>query len=422
MSSRPGDLPIVPTEVVDQRTVGLWQPDSPMSDEDFVGAGHHLFDGSFCWPAMVLRRSAVEHNIATLSDFCSRHGLAFAPHGKTTMSPALFSKQLDAGAWGITVATANQLLAAWSFGLDQVLLANELVDPPRLAWVARELQVNPDRRILFYVDSLAGVEIADAAIRDQVTTRRVPVLLEVGHSGGRTGARDRDSVFAVARAVAESPVLELAGVAAYEGGLHELADVESYLGQLQQDIVLLARDGLLGANPIVTAGGSAWFDVIAKILGGTWSNGLEPLVVLRSGAYISHDDGIYSTKTPFNRISAEGSLIAALEVWAQVTSRSEPSLAIVAMGKREVPYDEGLPVTRAIRRRGSERLEGLPRIQIAATNDHHAYLPVPEDVEISVGDLICFGVSHPCTAFDKWRAIALLEDDDSVSGVVRTYF
>ena len=109
---------------------GLWEP----SDVDPIG--QNLFDGPFSWPVMVARRSAIDANIATMASYCARHGVEHAPHGKTTMAPTLFQAQLDAGAWGITVATAHQALVAHRFGVPRILLANEVLDPKVLRWAA----------------------------------------------------------------------------------------------------------------------------------------------------------------------------------------------------------------------------------------------------------------------------------------------
>src|SRR6478735_3265562 len=103
---------------MDWTTKGLWLPGDAASADDLVG--RHLFDGTFTWPTMIIRRSAVEANIATMASFCARHGLEHAPHGKTTMAPKLFDAQLAAGAWGITVATANQALVARRHGVPRV--------------------------------------------------------------------------------------------------------------------------------------------------------------------------------------------------------------------------------------------------------------------------------------------------------------
>ncbi|MGH1565005.1 alanine racemase [Mumia sp. DW29H23] len=407
--------------VVDWRTTGLWVPDGELTDDALVSRGASLFDGTFTWPVMVLRKSALERNVATMAEYCARHGLAFAPHGKTTMAPVLFDAQLAAGAWGITVATANQLLAARRMGVRRILVANELLDHGALTWMARELDADPDLEVLFYVDSVQGVETAGSAFAAAGGTRPLSVLVEVGHDGGRTGVRTVAGAVDLARLVTQTPGLRLAGAAGYEGGLTSVDDARAFLETLREAASRMPFAD--GVRPVVSAGGSAYFDVVVEVLGREWP-GPQPEVVLRSGAYVSHDDGVYRTKTPFNRVPDEGGLDAALEVWAQVTSTPEPGLAIVGLGKREAPYDEGLAVPRGVRRVGSAVVEPAPDgLVLARINDHHGYLDVPADMEPLVpGDLVRFGISHPCTAFDRWRVIAVLEDDDTVAGVVRTYF
>lgn len=153
----------VPREHVDWRTKGLWWTDEPITLEEFAARRDHLFTGPFTWPLMVLRASALERNIAALSEFTGRHRLLFAPHGKTSMAPALIQRQLDAGAWGVTAATANQVLDFRRFGVRRILLANELLDGRVLSWAAAELDRDPDFEFLFYADSAEGVAVAARA-------------------------------------------------------------------------------------------------------------------------------------------------------------------------------------------------------------------------------------------------------------------
>jgi D-serine deaminase-like pyridoxal phosphate-dependent protein len=403
----------IPEGRIDWRTKGIRQPGSGVSDEQFAAARHLLFDGTFSWPVMVARRSALDHNIAALAAFCARQGVELAPHGKTTMAPALFEKQLNAGAWGITAATAGQLLAYRAFGVPRALLANELLDPAALRWLAGEVELGWD--VLCFVDSVAGVQAMAQAAR----SRPVPVLAELGYPGGRTGARDAAELTRVARAAAAAPGVELTGVAAYEGGLATTAEVTEFLGAVRRATVALAADGLLPEEVIVSAGGSAYFDVVADRLAGAWLPGHRVRAILRSGAYVSHDDGIYRTRTPFSRVP--GNLEAALEVWAQVTSVPEPGLAIAGMGKREAPYDAGLPVPLRVRRTDG-RVTHAEGLSVTQLNDHHAFLAVPADTDLVPGDLICFGISHPCTAFDKWQVIPVVDDEYRVTDLIRTYF
>jgi len=383
---------------------GFWESGDPV--------GQSIFAGGFGWPLLVARAGAVERNIATMAAFARRHGLALAPHGKTTMAPTLWRAQLAAGAWGIAVATADQARVCREFGVPRVLVANQLLDPAPLAWAAAETDAGLD--LYFQVDSLEGVAVA-AATRG---TRPLRVLVEIGYPGGRTGCRSSAATLAVARAVAASPRLALAGVTGYEGGLPDAPAVAAFLDLLKTAAVELSD--LLPPSVIVSAGGSSWFDVVAARLPGDWLPGHEVVPVLRSGAYISHDDGYYREHTPFNRVPGEGALEPALELWAQVISTPEPGLAIAGMGKRDASFDEGLPVPFAVRRPTGET-SPAGGLTVTRLMDQHAFLAV-DGRELAPGDLVRFGISHPCTAFDKWRAIPLVDDARVVVDVLRTYF
>jgi D-serine deaminase-like pyridoxal phosphate-dependent protein len=61
-------------------------------------------------------------------------------------------------------------------------------------------------------------------------------------------------------------------------------------------------------------------------------------------------------------------------------------------------------------------------LSVTRLNDHHAFVSVPADVRLAPGDLICFGISHPCTAFDKWPVIPVVDDEYRVTNLIRTYF
>ncbi|HWS36649.1 MAG TPA: alanine racemase [Actinoplanes sp.] len=424
---------------VDWRSKGFWQPEGsfpePGRTEPRAGGpadavpGPGIFDGGFTWPLMVVRRAAVEANIVTMAEYCRRHGFDFAPHAKTTMAPALLTAQLRAGAWGMTVATPNQALVMRKLGVERVLIANQVLDPTVLRWLAAETAAG--WQVWFQVDSLTGVAAAAA------TGGPLRVLVELGHPGGRTGVRDLDELETVARAVVAAPGLELAGVTGYEGQLRTSAEVDTYLDRLVAGVTRLSRSnpvegrsaetrqaggpsggpGLLPPRPIVSAGGSAWFDRVADHLA---EIDIPARLILRSGASLTHDDGFYRERTPFVRVPSEGPLTAAVEIWAQVLSAPEPGLALAGMGKRDAPFDEGLPVPQEIRRPDGT-LEPATGLTVTKLNDHHTYLAVTGPA-VNPGDLIRFGISHPCTAFDKWRVIPLVDDDHRVVDVLHTYF
>lgn len=389
---------------------GLWLTGDAVPEADVASGELSLFDGPFTYPVMVARQSALDANIATMAAYTRRHGMAFAPHGKTSMAPKLFAAQLAAGAWGITVATPNQALAARNFGVPRLLLANEVLDPRALRWIAA--QVRDGAELPFYVDSPEGVAAAARAV-EGVPGGRLDVLVELGRPGGRTGCRSAAEAVALARTAAEAG-LGLAGVAGYEGGLPDADAVTAWL----RDLVAVgdAVAEIAPGKPIVSAGGSAWFDAVAAVLGGL----PDRTVILRSGAYVSHDDGYYRRVTPFVRHPDEGALDGALEVWAQVLSAPEPGLAILGAGRRDVPFDLDLPLPCGIRGAdGTVRPSGA--MAVVKLDDQHAYAET-RGTDVRPGDLVRLGISHPCTAFDKWRVIPVVDDAYRVTDVLRTYF
>ncbi|RMI13404.1 amino acid deaminase [Cellulomonas triticagri] len=381
-------------------------------------------------PLVTLSEAAVAHNVATMAAWCAAAGVDLAPHGKTTMSRVLWEQQLAAGAWGITVATPWQASVALGWGVPRVQLANALVQPAALRALAPDVG-----RLLVWSDSVRGVRIMHDALTAAGATEPLGVLVELGAPGGRTGARTRSAALDVARAVADSPVLRLAGVAGYEGALaHDAgpASLETVRGYLA-DLGAL-HDALGDLYPddgevVVTAGGSAYFDAVADVLATrhdpAGERGRPTRVLLRSGAYVVHDDGFYRGISPLSR-GAGTPLRAALHGWATVVSRPEPDLVLLDAGKRDLAYDEGLPEAQGVRRFGESALEPLPGARVTAMNDQHTFLSVPADAAVDVGDVVRLGLSHPCTTFDKWRGIVTVDDDRSpdprVTGLVETAF
>jgi D-serine deaminase-like pyridoxal phosphate-dependent protein len=402
----------IPEVVIDWRSKGFWLPEGVLTAMQIAGEKPSIFGGLFTWPLLTLRWEAAEENIATMAAYARRHGWELAPHAKTTMAPGLLASQLAAGAWGLTVATPNQALVLRRLGVPRVLIANEVLDEVPLRWLADEGAAGWE--VYLQIDSLEGVAAATRA--GSAGTLRV--LVELGHDHGRTGIRSLDALEEVARAVAAAPGLELAGVTAYEGQLRAENEVDDFLDQLVAGFRRLGAAGLLPERPILSAGGSAWFDRVVERIAPVAA---DATLVLRSGASVTHDDGFYREHTPFLRVPEEGPLAAALDLWAQVISVPEPGLALAGMGKRDAPFDEGLPVPREIRRPDGSSAPATG-IEVTKLNDHHTYLSTLADAVLAPGDLVRFGISHPCTAFDKWRHIPVVDADRRVVDVLATYF
>ncbi|WP_405686805.1 amino acid deaminase [Streptomyces sp. NBC_01387] len=412
-------------EVVDHRFKGLPPGADGLTVAALAAERRNLFTDGFTTPVLALSAESVEHNLALMETYSARHGLVFAPHGKTSMSPQLFDRQLAHGAWGITLAVPHQVRVARAFGIQRVFVANEIVDAAALRWIAAELAADPEFRFLCYVDSVRGVELMDEALRG--SARPVDVVIELGAGdGARTGARTEAECAAVADAVAATGTLRLVGVAGYEGEVPG-ANSERVLAWLRRLVALAAgldRDGLFeGVDEIVvSAGGSAWFDTVAEAFAEIPALSAPVLKLLRSGAYVSHDDGHYKHLTPFNRVPTEGALQPAFRLWAQVVSRPTDAQAFVNAGKRDAAYDLDLPEAQVVRDARTGEIRPATGITVSKLSDQHGWLETAAGADLEVGDWVGMGLSHPCTSFDKWQLIPLVEADGTVSDYIRTYF
>ncbi|NED19935.1 amino acid deaminase, partial [Streptomyces sp. SID9913] len=184
-------------ERVDHRFKGLPPDADGLTVGELAAQRRNLFTGGFTTPVLALSAERLEHNLRLMETYAARHGLAFAPHGKTSMAPQLFRRQIEHGAWGITLAVPHQVRVARAFGVRRVFLANELVDAAALRWIAAEQDADPEFRFLCYVDSVRGVELMDAALDGAARPVDVVVELAAG-DGARTGVRSEAECAAVA--------------------------------------------------------------------------------------------------------------------------------------------------------------------------------------------------------------------------------
>ena len=365
--------------------------------------GLSLWAGDLLLPALTLRADRLQHNLVRMMRFCAEHDVALAPHGKTTMAPQLWADQLAAGAWGITAATVGQAQVMARFGVRRIVIANEVLDRRAINWLA-----DADAEVSCLVDSVAGVEALEAA----GAVRPVKVLVELGVAERRGGVRDPDAALRVLEAAARASHVEPVGVECFEGVTDARPLVEELLDRVSALAVAGRERGLLPEPVMLSAGGSIFFDAAAGL------RRISDHVVLRSGCYLAHDHGIYEAASPLGRTrGATDPLLPALELWADVLSCPEPGLAIVGAGRRDVPYDAGLPTVERAYRGGAPL--PLERAVVTELNDQHAFVSA---AGLEVGDLLCLGISHPCGAFDRWRTLLEVDEHYTVTRAIRTFF
>jgi len=384
----------------------------------FIAEKPNIFSSGFQFPLMILRESALNHNIKRMADYCSSIGAVLAPHVKTSMAPKLAQMQINSGAWALTVANFYQASVFLNFGFRRFIIGNEVVEPTAIQAIGK-INLKPDHQIIFYLNSMAGLEILKSSISKLVECK-IYVLLEIGVENGRTGIRELSLASEILDGVAKDDRIEVLGVSGFEGivpeGARNLLGKEKIRSFLRK-IVLAAKivaPHVKNEKIIISAGGSSFFDFVMEEF---QKHSAPCTVILRSGGYVSHDHDGYGINYPFLSEVKQKQFYPALELWSQVLSCPEPGLALLNFGKRDTGNDVNNP-------RPIKKFDGKLKnftAEIEKLNDQHGCLKLMGEI-LNVGEIVGMGISHPCTNFDKWKLIPLVDNNYNVIDCIETDF
>ncbi len=403
---------------------------------DAVGAqGWHPAEGRMALPVLTLDEAAFAHNHDLMLRYAAQHGAKMAPHAKTPMAPALAAALVEAGAWGTTVADIRQAAVMLRAGLTRLIIANEVGGRGGAGRLAELVRAWPQAEIYAFVDSVASVEaLAAAWAGGEIAPLRV--LPEVGL--GRAGARSPELATALIDAIAAAPGLLLSGVAAYEGAAAQptpertATAIEDVLSRAEALFRAVRRKVGPERHLVLTAGGSVFFDRVVAALGPLVAADGRADLVLRSGAIFFNDHGVYERalaaldgrggfRLDDDVTPAAKAFRPVLRLWAEVLSRPEQDLAICGMGMRDVSFDLDLPRPLKLFRDGVAR-GAANGLRVTKLNDQHAFVTVEPGQDVAVGDVIEFGISHPCTCLHLYRYVFGLDQAGRVRHAYPTYF
>lgn len=400
---------------------------------NFSRQGWNILAEEVSLPIAVLREKDIHHNAQWMQNFSEKAQVKLAPHGKTSMAPELFKLQLNAGCWGMSLATIPQVINAYQHGIKRIILANQLIGKFHCQQL---LMLLKDAEFEFYcfVDSIENAQWLGNYFANKDV--KLKLLIEMGVTGGRCGWRDFTKIDPLVETIAHYPQLELAGISFYEGVIHgdnATENIVTFIENIKQLFIQLQEQkAFCQQEVIITGAGSAWYDVVAKQLT-TQTQNLNFTPVIRPGCYLIHDTGIYqdAQSSVINRSQLAcdirdkngGDLTSSLTVWAYVHSVPEKGLAIIGLGKRDAAFDAGLPTPELHFRPGQTAPQSTPKSwQVTKIMDQHCMMDIGENDDIKPGDLMCFSTSHPCLTLDKWRKIAIIDDNYRVTQQITTYF
>lgn len=385
---------------------------------DFASRGAFLRDCAT--PVAVLDRDAVEQNISTLQAWADERGWLLAPHGKTTMAPQLWGRQLAAGCWGITVASEAQLRVALRCGVPRIQLANTLLRPDAVDRAVRHSAGGS--RVISWVDSPQAVRRMDSSGGGPWE-----VLVEVGEPGGRCGVRTLDALEELLRSIEAADSVVLRGTAGYEGAVEGAAGDDRRVAEYLERLISWHNDFVgprTSSTSVLSVGGSAHLSLVEEVLSRLDPDRTE--VLLRPGMYVVHDHGHYEQ---LQRLAPRGlpHFEGALFVVAAVVSAQPNEAMILDAGRRDLGTDHGMPVVLAVWSEGFGPALLATPISLQALNDQHAFVaPDVLEHQLRVGDRVLLGVSHTCTTLDRWREVFEVsgppKPDSLVIGAMRTFF
>lgn len=396
----------------------------------------HPAEGVMSLPVLTMDQAVYAQNRDAMMAYVRAHGVAIAPHAKTPLIPELAHDLVAAGAWATTVADIRQASVMLRAGLKRLVIANQVGGRNGARRLAGLLANWPEAEVFVCADSVAAAQALIAAWDGADGLPRLQVLVEVG--AGRAGARDRKTAKSVIGLLAEAgPGIRLAGVSAYEGSAIRATPEATGaaikgLMHLMLDVLADIRSAVGPEHAlVVTAGGSVQFDRVVKGLAGPVAADGNAMLLLRSGAIFFHDHGTYhrslqamDARGGFDLgagpVAAATQFKPALRLWAEVLSCPEPGLVVCGYGARDAAGGDDMP--RPLNRYRDGAASPLAGVTVTKQNDQHAFLSTSSDCDIKVGDVLEFGISHPCLAFDLYRVVFGVDRAGRVRHAYQTWF
>jgi D-serine deaminase-like pyridoxal phosphate-dependent protein len=315
-------------------------------------------------PALCIDLDAMEANIRAMAARCREHGVGWRPHSKAHKSPAIAQLEITAGALGVTCAKLGEAEVMADAGVDDILIANQIVGPAKMRRLVRLCTV---ARPIVAVDDWAQVRPMSEAM--SVNGVRLRVIIEVDIGMHRSGAAPGEPTMRLAEQVMRSPGLEFAGIMGYEGHLLQLEDPEQKEREIRAAIRTLVdqRDALVRAGmpcPIVSAGGTGSCAITMTCPGVT---------ELQAGGLIFMD-AFYRHRCHVRDFQF------ALKLITTVVSRPTPERAIVDAGRKTHYMDSHPPL-----------VIGREDIRFVRLSAEHGQLELgPSAQDLKVGDRLEF--------------------------------
>jgi D-serine deaminase-like pyridoxal phosphate-dependent protein len=333
-------------------------------------------------PALLLDLDVARRNVAKMADNFRDLPAELRPHIKVHKSPQLSRLAIEAGAIGVACATAWEAEVMAGAGIEDVLVANQVVQPDKVRVLAETAR---DHRITVAVDDVRNLEQLSRAASE--ADGALEVLIEIDVGMGRCGVRHQVDALPLAERIAELPRLRLRGMQGYEGHcmLEPDRDVRLREARKANEKLVSAVDYLAGRghhSEVVSAGGT-----------GTWYiTGANPRITeVQAGSYALMDC--------FHGNLVPGGFEVAMTVLGTVISR-QGSTVVLDCGRKSVGIDFVPPP-----------LAAYPEAEIRYYAEEHCLADFPGTPPLDLGDRAEVIAGYGPTTVNLYDVFHVLEGD-----------
>ena len=394
------------------------------------------------FPILTINENKFKKNMFSMKKYADSNNVLLAPHCKTSMSPQLLNKIKINGCWGFAAANNQQVSVLLQMGIRKIILANLITNESNLvnlfALVKKYKNLS---EIYICVDSIFGINLLKEISIKYQFKNNIKILIEVGLKNSRSGVRSITSLNLLADLINKLPRnFILSGILFYEGAakkknyLDSLRNVKKSINFAINCFDFLIKNKLIKNNEYILSGaGSEFFDLVVYLFN-KYKQRDKVKFIIRPGSYIAYGNGYYTDvlnniekrKKIFIKkksIKATDLFFPALELWSFVISQQDEGKAILNFGKRDVSFDLGYPIPLAIYRNKKliKKINNKKDINIYKLNDQHAFIKYNK-FNLKVGDLVKFGVSHPCITINNWNTLYLINNKNVIIEALKTFF
>jgi len=300
-------------------------------------------------PALLVDLDAMESNLQRMAAFFVDKRAKLRPHFKNHKVPLLAWRQLRAGAIGITCATLREAEILVQHGVDNILIANEIVGE---ANAERLAQLSKYASVIVAVDNCRS--ISDLVRAQRNCKAEIEVLVDIDIGLGRCGVPPGDAALQLAKcAVAEG--LKFRGLMGYDGHFQAMPPSPS-----RDELVCRGSQSLVDSAALIE---NAGIPVSIVSTGGTGtyavSGGYAGITEIQAGSYLLMDTIYIDRGTSFRR---------SLTILTTVISVRGSGHAVVDCGLKAISSERGLPT-----------VKDMPGVRVTALHAEHGLLEIQTD-------------------------------------------